>query len=85
MKILGYDCTRYLLKDSGREVEVWATTELGPYVSASNPMQKKGPKNAWETMLAGAGLFPLRVAERDRGGRPDIQPGRDRGRPGATG
>lgn len=68
MDILGYECTRYLLTDGGREVEVWATRELGPYISASDPMQKKGSKNAWEQMLAGAGLFPLRVAERDRNG-----------------
>lgn len=67
-EILGYDCTRYLLKDSGREVEIWATKELGPYVSASSPMQKDGSKNAWETMLAGAGLFPLRVAEKEKSG-----------------
>ena len=69
MTILGYECTRYLLKDASKEVEVWATEELGPYVSASNPMQK-GSKNAWETMLAGAGLFPLRVAEKDKSGDP---------------
>jgi len=67
-KILGYACNRYLLKDSGRQVELWATEELGPYVSASSPMQKKGAKNAWETLLAGAGLFPLRVAESDKSG-----------------
>ena len=67
-KILGYACTRYLLKNSGRQVELWATEELGPYVSASSPMQKKGTKSAWERLLAGAGLFPLRVAESDKNG-----------------
>jgi hypothetical protein len=67
-EILGYDCTRYLLKDKERQVEIWATQELGPYVSASNPMQKNGSKNAWETMLADSGLFPLRVAEMGKNG-----------------
>lgn len=68
MEILGYDCTRYLLEDNIRAIEVWATKELGPYVGASDPMQRKGAKNAWETMLAGAGLFPLRVTDRDSDG-----------------
>lgn len=69
VEILGYPCTRYLLKDGERTVNVWATKGLGRYFGSSNPVQKPGSRSIWENQLAEAGLFPLRVVETDRRGK----------------
>ena len=64
-KILGYTCTKYLIKSKGDITELWATEELGTFVNVSTLSslnQRKGKvQAAWESVLKGKNLFPLRV------------------------
>jgi len=64
-KILGYDCTKYLVKSNGSTTEVWATDELGTFMglgSSSGPFGRRQPSAAWEKALTGKNFFPLRVS-----------------------
>lgn len=64
-KILGYTCTKYLVKSDNTTTEVWATDELGSFMglgATGNPMTgRQAPSAAWEKALNGKNFFPLRV------------------------
>lgn len=74
-KILGYTCTKYLVKAKrGDEItELWATTELGAFVSFSTLSQMGNPRSkataSWENVLKGKNIFPLRVVVRKADGQ----------------
>ncbi|KXU34918.1 hypothetical protein AXK12_06725 [Cephaloticoccus capnophilus] len=61
-KILGYRCTKYLVRDESDAFEVWATDQLGSFMGlglAAEADAKFAPP--WVSALAGKGFFPLRV------------------------
>ena len=77
--ILGYACTKYLLKAKNGVNELWLTEALGAFMSMpamGGPMggaPKASPTAGWEAALKGKEFFPLRVVSR----RPD---GKETGR-----
>jgi len=61
-KILGYRCTRYLVRHKNDAFEVWATDQLGSFMGlglGAQPDAKFNPP--WMATLMGKGFFPLRV------------------------
>jgi hypothetical protein len=63
--ILGYKCTKYLVKSKEAVTEIWATDELGVFLGVSNAMGGGGQAAApasWERAISGKNFFPLRVA-----------------------
>jgi len=61
-KILGYTCTKYLVRHKGDAFEVWATDQLGSFMGlglGTAPEAKFNPP--WLAALVGKGFFPLRV------------------------
>jgi len=61
-KILGYRCTKYLVRHKNDAFEVWATDQLGSFMGlglGANPEAKFNPP--WMAALIGKGFFPLRV------------------------
>lgn len=63
--ILGYKCTKYLVKSKEAVTEIWATDEIGAFRGFSSSMGGGGQPAApasWERALAGKNFFPLRVA-----------------------
>jgi len=71
-KIVGYLCQLFTLKANGKTTELWLADGLGSFagLGGGNPMGgKPPPKSAWEQALAGVAGFPLRVVEKDAGGK----------------
>jgi hypothetical protein len=64
-KILGYECTKYLVRSKEGITEIWATEELGEFMGLgggmSGPMGKGNAPSGWEKALVGKSFFPLRV------------------------
>ncbi len=64
-KILGYDCTKYIVKSKGVTTEIWATEELGSFAGfgagMDGQMGKGSASQSWETALIGKNFFPMRV------------------------
>lgn len=65
-KILGHNCTKYLVKSRGTQVtEIWAASDLGNFVNLSllTQLTHRHGQNAaqWETLLKDKALFPLHV------------------------
>jgi len=61
-KILGYRCTKYLVRHKNDTFEVWATDQLGSFMGlglGAAPDAKFSPP--WMAALGGKGFFPLRV------------------------
>jgi len=61
-KILGYRCTKYLVRHKSDAFEVWATDQLGSFMGLGlgpQPDAKFSPP--WMAALVGKGFFPLRV------------------------
>jgi hypothetical protein len=79
--ILGYSAEKYVIKSKSKDgtTEIWATDQLGSYMSAGaggNPMGGRGrsssssaPPQAWESVLNGKGFFPLRIVALDKNGK----------------
>lgn len=70
-EILGYTCTKYLYDDNEGTVEIWATDQLGQFVSMpkGNPMQGGGAAKAgWESAISGD-FFPMRLVALDQRSR----------------
>lgn len=69
-KILGYTCTKYLVKSKEGTTEVWATDQLGTFMglgAVGNPMSgRQAPAAAWEKVLKDKNFFPLRVVGGDK-------------------
>ncbi|MBP6508591.1 MAG: DUF4412 domain-containing protein [Opitutaceae bacterium] len=67
-KILGYDCTKYIVQSKEATTEIWATDELGAFMGfgggLSGPMGKGAPTQSWEKALDGKNFFPLRVVSK---------------------
>jgi hypothetical protein len=63
---LGYDCTRFELKQRGFSMELWATKDLLPYYPwRQNPPPAIVPnltEQQWPGLLRARGLFPLRAS-----------------------
>lgn len=62
--ILGYKCTKYLVKSKEAVTEIWATEEIGAFMGLAKAMGGPGQGAApasWEQALSGKGFFPLRV------------------------
>jgi hypothetical protein len=61
--LLGYFCTRYLLKHRGGEIEIWATDKLLPFQPwLQNQPRRFGPRlieEQWAEFLTQRKLFPL--------------------------
>jgi len=63
--ILGYTCTKYIVKSKDAVTEVWATAELGTFMGLASQSMGGGQPAApasWERALTGKAFFPLRVA-----------------------
>jgi hypothetical protein len=69
-KILGYTCTKYLVKSKEGTTQVWATDQLGTFMglgATGNPMGgRQAPAAAWEKVLKDKNFFPLRVEGGDK-------------------
>lgn len=61
--ILGYKCTKYLVKSKQAVTEIWATEEIGAFQGLGRAMGggKQAAPASWEKALTGKGFFPLRV------------------------
>jgi hypothetical protein len=72
-KILGYTATKYIVTSKEGITDLWLAEGLGTFVGfSSNPMGGKrgAPPKAWEQVLAGKELFPMRVVGMEGGGSP---------------
>lgn len=69
--ILGYKCTKIIVKAKNSDTEAWSAEGLGTFhgMGGSGPMGRPAPKSAWETALAEHGAFPLRMVSRDKSGK----------------
>jgi hypothetical protein len=65
--ILGYACEQIIVSYGGKETEIWATKGLGRFVQFDP--ETGGSGAAWERVLAGEDMFPLRVIEMDSKGK----------------
>ncbi len=76
-KILGYDCDQYVVKEEGRETEVWAAKGLGTFMrpGMGGPMGGgRGGRggqmpSAWEEEIRAKGFFPLRTLTKNSEGK----------------
>jgi len=81
-KILGYDCTKYIVKDKDSTTEIWATEELGAFMGTGPDSGGGGGGGmfggrngsgsggkAWEAAIAGKNFFPLRVVGKNSRGK----------------
>jgi len=61
-KILGYPCTKYLVRHKRDAFEVWATEHLGSFMGLGLSTVPEAKFTApWMDALLGKGFFPLRV------------------------
>jgi len=61
-KILGYRCTKYLVRHESDAFEVWATDQLGSFMGLGLAVEAEAKLSPpWVSALAGKGFFPLRV------------------------
>jgi len=61
-KILGYTCTKYLVRHKGDAFEVWATDKLGSFMGLGLGADSKAKFNPpWMAAFVGKGFFPMRV------------------------
>ena len=69
-KILGYDCVKYIAKTKEGTSEIWVTDQLGSFLGFGGDPGgggRRGPgggvaaQQGWAQVLAGKGVFPLRV------------------------
>lgn len=72
--ILDYTCDQLIVKSDEKEIEVWATKELG---TAGTFLTTITPKSLdpipWQAEILGRGYFPLKVIERDSDGNEQTQ------------
>ena len=73
-KILGHTATKYILTDKDNaKTDLWLAEGLGSFMGFNkNPMGKgrgSSAPPAWERVLEGKDLFPMRVVGKDRGGK----------------
>jgi hypothetical protein len=73
-KILGYTATKYIATNKDGKTDMWLAEGLGTFMGMnnnSNPMggRRAAPPPAWERVLAGKELFPLRVVGYDKGNK----------------
>jgi hypothetical protein len=73
--ILGYACTKYLVKSKNSTTELWLTDQLGSFAGFSQGMGggrpgggRGGMPQAWEQALHGKNFFPMRIVESAGGG-----------------
>jgi hypothetical protein len=77
-KILGYTATKYIATHKNEKTDLWLAEGLGTFMSMSNANPMGGGRGgsqqkAWEKVLAGKELFPLRVVGRDKGGKENFR------------
>lgn len=79
-KILGYTCTKYVVKSKDTATDLWLTEELGRFAGlggGSGPFgmgrRNRAPKASWEKALEGKDFFPLRVVSHDAGDKNQFQ------------
>jgi hypothetical protein len=73
--ILGYTCTKYIVKSNKSTTEMWLTDQLGSFAGFSSAMGRGRPgagrssmPQAWEQALHGKNFFPMRIVESLNGG-----------------
>lgn len=69
--ILGYKCEQWLIRDKGHTTEAWVAEGLGSFMGlgGGGPMGGARKPAAWEGAFKAGGGFPLRVIDRDTGGK----------------
>jgi hypothetical protein len=72
--ILGYTCTKLIVKSDKSTAEIWVTDQLGSFggmTPGSNPFGggRGAPPPAWVNALKGVGFFPLRVVATESNGK----------------
>lgn len=68
-EILNYPCDQFVVKLVDKEIEVWATKDLGTPGTFLNSVTTQSLDSApWQRDVLGMGYFPLRVTERDSAG-----------------
>ncbi|HEX2854713.1 MAG TPA: DUF4412 domain-containing protein [Opitutaceae bacterium] len=77
-KILGYSCTKYLVKYKDGHSEIWATDQLGTYLGTGGggvgaQRSKNSPSYAWEKALIGKAFFPLRTIVYGKDGKEAVR------------
>ena len=67
-KILGYTATKYIVTSKEGTTDLWLAEGLGTFMGFNNnPMggKRQAAPKAWERLLAGKELFPMRVVGKD--------------------
>lgn len=81
-KILGYNCTKYVVKNKEGSSEIWATDQLGTYLglgaaggggAMGNARGKNAASYAWEKALIGKNFFPLRTVVFGKDGKEAVR------------
>ncbi len=70
-EILGYTCTKYIYEEKEGPIEIWATDELGQFMSMpkGNPMKGGGAApSGWESAIEGD-FFPMRLVALNKRGK----------------
>jgi hypothetical protein len=71
--ILGYSCTKLIVKSDRSTAEIWVTDQLGAFggmTPGSNPFGGRGaPPPDWVNALKGVGFFPMRVISTEKSGK----------------
>jgi len=68
--ILGYVCTKYIVKGQDNTTEIWVTDQLGTFMGLARGGGPGRPAQApqdWETALKGHNFFPMRVVSTQGG------------------
>lgn len=73
-EILGYTCTKLLIKTDRSTAEIWVTDQLGTFggmAPGSNPFGggRGAPPPDWVNALKGVGFFPMRVISTEKNGK----------------
>ncbi len=69
--ILGYVCSKYVVKDADSTTEIWVTDQLGTFMGLSRgggPGRPPQAPQAWESAMKGHNFFPMRVVSNKGGG-----------------
>jgi hypothetical protein len=75
-KILGYTATKYIVTSKEGTTDLWLAEGLGTFMGFNNnPMggKRAAPPQAWERVIAGKELFPMRVVGKERNGKDNFR------------
>lgn len=76
-KILGYDCTKYVVTSKHGSTDLWLTEQLGSFSAMTPPPGPGGARGGamppWAKALEGKNFFPLRIVTHDPSGAEEMR------------